>query len=313
MTMQKRRPRRQKPETKQKMNLMELIDRFHSDDKCRERLEELRWPDGVRCPRCESPKCYYTQTRKQYECEPCGYHFSVTSGTMLHDTHLPLRKWFIATYLMVEAKKGVSANQLKRTLNVAYRTAWYLSHRIRAAMSQAQADARLLTGTIEADETFIGGKVRGLGHGYKGNKAVVVGVVERGGEIRLQVAEDRTRKVLHEIVLKNTEPDAEAIYTDDWPAYDGLADHDTVHETVNHSAEEWVRGNVHTNTVEGVWSLLKRSIIGSYHHVSVKHLDAYLDELEWRFGNRNNPWLFRDTLMKLLESENLSYQELIAE
>ena len=312
MTMRNRRPRKQRPETKQHMNLVKLVEQFHSEDKCRTYLEELRWPDGVRCPRCEQDKITRIADRRQLACNSCDYHFSVTSGTIFHDTHLPLWKWFLAVYTMVESKKGVSANQIKRELDVAYRTAWYLCHRIRAAMSQAQAEGRLLTGTIEADETFIGGKVRGLGHGYKGNKAVVVGVVERGGEIRLQVAEDRTRKVLHEIVLKNTEPDAESIYTDDWEAYQGIGDHDTRHETVNHSAEEWVRGDVHTNTAESVWSLLKRSIIGSYHHVSVKHLDAYLDELEWRFGNRNNPWLFRDTLAQLIEAEHLEYRELVA-
>ena len=310
--MRTRRPRKQKPETKQNMNLVKLIDQFHSEDRCRAYLEELRWPDGIQCPRCEHDKITRISDRRQLACNSCDYHFSVTSGTIFHDTHLPLWKWFLAVYTMVESKKGVSANQIKRELDVAYRTAWYLCHRIRAAMSQAQDGARLLNGTIEADETFVGGKVRGLGHGYKGNKAVVVGVVERGGEIRLQVAEDRTRKVLHEIVLRNTEPDAEAIYTDDWEAYQGIGDHDTRHETVNHSIEEWVRGDVHTNTVEGVWSLLKRSIIGSYHHVSVKHLDAYLDELEWRFGNRNNPFLFRETLRRLIQSENLPYQELVA-
>lgn len=310
--MRQRKARKQKTETRYKMNLMKLMDRFGDEAKCHTYLEELRWPNGLRCPRCESPKVYYTQTRKQYECDPCGYHFSVTSGTMLHDTHLPLRKWLVAVYLMIESKKGISANQMRRTLNVHSKTAWYLCHRIRAAMSQAQANSEPLSGIVEADETFVGGKVRGMGHGYKGNKAVVVGVVERGGEIRLQVAEDRTRKVLRETVLSNTAPDTEAIYTDDWEAYQGIGDGDTKHDTVNHSAEEWVRGDVHTNTAESVWSLLKRSIIGSYHHVSVKHLDAYLDELEWRFGNRNNPWLFRDTLLKLLESENLPYAALVS-
>ncbi len=108
------------------------------------------------------------------------------------------------------------------------------------------------------------------------------------------------------------DPDTEAIYTDEWPAYKGIADHNTRHETVNHSAEEWVRGDVHTNTVEGIWSLFKRSVVGSYHKVSHKHLDSYLDELEWRFNNRDNPYLFRDTLLKLIRSENLPYQHLVS-
>jgi transposase-like protein len=215
---------------------------------------------------------------------------------------------------MIESKKGVSANQLKRELGISYKTAWYLCHRIRAAMNQAVdgESETLMTGVIEMDETWVGGKVEGQGRGYKGNKALVVGVVKRGGSIFLQIATDRSRKTLHEIALKHIAPEAEAIFTDDWHAYRGIGDHDTRHETVNHSQDEYVRGEVHTNTVEGVWSLLKRSIIGAFHHVSIKHLDKYLSELEWRFGNRENPYLFRDTLLELLQSEHMEYKELIA-
>jgi transposase-like protein len=233
---------------------------------------------------------------------------------MFQDTHLPLWKWFLAIYTMIESKKGVSANQLKRELDVSYKTAWYLCHRIRAAMNQARDGETqvLLSGIIEMDETFVGGKTEGKGRGYKGNKALVVGVVQRNGEIILQIATDRTRKTLHEIALKHIAPETVAIFTDEWPAYAGIGDHDTRHETVNHSQDEYVRGEVHTNTVEGVWSLLKRSIIGAFHHVSVKHLDKYLDELEWRYGNRENPYLFRDTLLELLKADHLEYRELVS-
>ncbi len=211
---------------------------------------------------------------------------------------------------MIESKKGISANQVKRTIGVSYKTAWYLCHRIRNAMSDGTPN--LLKGIVEVDETYVGGKAKGFGHGYKGNKTIVVGTTQRGGEARLQVIDGIDRKTLHQFIRENTAPDTEAIYTDDWPAYNGIADADTRHETVNHSAEEWVRGNVHTNSVEGIWSLLKRSIVGSYHKVSTKHLDAYLDELEWRFNNRENPYLFRDTIRKLIESENLEYKTLIS-
>ena len=170
----------------------------------------------------------------------------------------------------------------------------------------------LLKGIVEVDETYVGGKTMGMGHGFKGNKTIVVGATERGGEARLQVIDDNGRKTLHQFIRENTAPNTEAIYTDEWPAYKGIADSDTKHETVNHSQEEWVRGNVHTNSVEGVWSLLKRSIVGSYHKLSTKHLDSYLDELEWRFNNRENPYLFRDTLLKLIKSENLPYQKLVS-
>ena len=294
--------------TKQDINLVNLIERYRNEDKCRDYLEELRWPNGVACPRCGSMGISRIQKPRVFDCNSCRYQFSVISGTIFHDTHLPLWKWLLATYLMVEAKKGISANQMKRTLEVSYKTAWYLCHRIRKAMSNGKSN--LLKGIVEVDETYVGGKTEGFGHGYKGNKTVVVGATERGGEARLEVVPDSSRRTLHNFIRKHTAPDTEAIYTDNWPAYRGIADHDTRHETVNHSAEEWVRGDVHTNSVEGVWSLLKRSIVGSYHKVSVKHLDSYLDELEWRFNNRENPYLFRDTLLKLISSENLSYEEL---
>ena len=127
----------------------------------------------------------------------------------------------------------------------------------------------------------------------------MAGAAQRGGEVRLEVIDDRTREVLHNFIKKYIADNTEAIYTDDWPAYNGIENHDTRHETVNHSADEWVSGDVHTNSVENIWSLLKRSLVGSYHKVSKKHLDAYLDELEWRFNNRENPYLFRDTLLKV--------------
>jgi transposase-like protein len=155
-----------------------------------------------------------------------------------------------------------------------------------------------LRGTVEVDETWIGGKARGRGRGYKQNKMIVVGAAEREGSLRLQMIDHADRKTLHKFIHKSTAPDTEAIYTDEWPAYRGIADADTRHETVNHKAEQWVNGKVHTNTVENIWSLLKRSIIGAYHKVSVKHLDSYLDELEFRYNNRKNEWAFRDAMLK---------------
>ena len=292
------------------MDLMKLMDDFHSDEKCREVLEELRWPNGIACLRCGSTHIRKSWTRNQYDCGSCGYQFSVTAGTMFHDSHLPLKKWFLAIYLMTESKKAISALQLKRTLKVAYRTAWYLCHRIRGAMKSAYPMP--LKGLVEIDETFVGGKVRGKGRGYKDNKTAVVGAVERGGKIVLKVVQARDRKTLHAFINQVTADETVAYFTDDWAPYDGIADADTRHETVNRSAEEWVRGEAHTNSIENVWSLLKRSIIGAYHRVSVKHLDAYLDELEWRFNNRDNPWLFRDTLLRLLESKHVEYKDLVA-
>ncbi|MFC2032724.1 IS1595 family transposase [Chloroflexota bacterium] len=297
------------PKNLESMNIMKLMEQFHSDEACHHILEKLRWPDGVTCPRCESKSIRNSYTRNQFDCGSCGYQFSVLTGTMFHDTHLPLQKWFVVICLMVEAKKGVSANQIKRTIGVSYKTAWYLCHRIRKAMTEHNPEP--LSGIVEVDETFIGGKRTDVGHGYKGNKTAVVGAVERGGDARMKVISARDRKTLHSFIKNHTSPNTEAIFTDEWPPYKGIADHNTRHETVNHSAEEWVRGDVHTNTVENVWSLFKRSVMGSYHKLSPKHLDAYLDELEWRFNNRNNPYLFRDTLLKLIQSDNLEYKELV--
>jgi transposase-like protein len=290
------------------MDIMKLMDKFHSEDACREVLENLRWPDGVVCPHCQSKSISRIYDYNILECNSCRYQFSVKSGTIFHDSHLPLRKWFVAVFLMVESRKGISANQLKRVLKVSYKTAWYLCHRIREAMTVD--NPMPLSKIVEVDETWVGGKRKNVGHGYKGNKVVVAGAAQRGGEIRLEVIDDRTREVLHDFIKKYTADNAEAIYTDDWPAYKGIADEDTRHETVNHSQEEWVRDDVHTNYVENIWSLLKRSLVGSYHQVSKKHLDAYLDELEWRFNNRDNPYLFRDTILKLVKSDNLTYETL---
>lgn len=293
------------------IDLMELTARFHSEQKCREALAELRWPEGVKCPRCEGERHAYDSGRYVWDCYSCGYQFSVLSGTIFHDTKLPLRKWLMAVLLMVEAKKGISANQMKRTLGVSYKTAWYLCHRIRAAMRDATPEP--LRGIIEVDETYVGGKTRGKGRAYKGNKTMVLGAMSRGGAVRLKVEKRNDRKTLHTFIKSVAADDAEAIYTDDWPAYKGIEDHNTRHEVVTHSKEEWVRADgVHTNTAEGIFSLLKRSIVGSYHHLSARHLPAYLDEMSFRFNNRHNPYLFRDTLIRLLGTPTMEYRQLVS-
>src|SRR5215204_564727 len=296
---------------KQEINLVDLMDRFHGEEACRALMEELRWPDGIECLRCKSKNVSRVKNRRQLVCNSCHYHFSVTADTIFHDSHLPLHKWFLAVYLIVESKKGISANQLKRSLGVTYKTAWYLAHRIRDALKEV--DAQLLKGIVEVDETFVGGKMEGQGRGYKGNKTVVVGAMQRGGNICLQVVRGTDRETLHGFIRENTAGNTEAIYTDEWPAYRGIADEDTKHEAVKHRDKEWTRGDVHTNSIENVWSLLKRSIVGSYHQVSAKHLDAYLDELEFRFNNRENPFMFRDALCKLLVAETLPYEKLITD
>ena len=297
------------------MNLMQLMKDFDTDTECRTVLEDLRWPTGVRCPRCDLDKIYradHKKARQQFDCASCGYQFSVTVGTIFQDSKLPLPTWFAATFLICEARKGISANQMKRTLGVSYKTAWYLCHRIRAAMKDESAP--LLNGIIEADETWVGGRKKGVGKGnWRDGKTMVLGALARGGDVRFKVDKRPTKKAIQGFLNTVVANGAEALYTDEHSAYVGFADGDTRHEQVVHRREEWVRGDVHTNGMESVWSLFKRAVVGSYHQLSEKHLQSYTDEMAWRFNNRDNPFLFRDTLLKLIQSETLPYSELIAE
>jgi len=298
------------------IDLIKLFEEFGSEDKCHAYLEELRWPDGVECPRCGSKKISRIAARRQFDCDGCRYQFSVRVGTLFHDSKLPLWKWFLAVYVMGESKKGVSANQLKRMLGVSYKTAWYLCHRIRAAMHDESAP--LLHGIVEADETYVGGKATGFANKKESarhrrdNKTIVLGAVERGGQVRLRMAPDASSESVKGFLKDVVHDDAEAIYTDAHRSYRGIADHNTRHEYVDHSRDEWVRGQIHTNTVESVWSLFDRSVIGAYHKLSVKHLPAYLDEAAFRWNNRTNPYWFRDTILRLVEGDTLRFAELTA-
>ena len=293
------------------LSIVELIDSYNCDEKCRDALERLRWPAGVSCTRCGDMDVLELANQNRWECKGCGYQFSVTSGTIMHDSHLPLRKWFLAIYLMVESRKGISANQLKRTLGVAYKTAWYLCHRIREAMGNDPLEGPALVGVVEVDETYVGGKARGRGRGYVGNKVIVAGALQRDGQLRVERIPDVRKNTLHSFIHRTIKDQAEAVYTDELKSYLGIDTADTRHECVNHSAEEWVVGDVHTNGIEGVWSLFKRSVIGAFHKMSAKHMDRYLEELEWRFNNRNNTHIFRDTLARIVHTDPLTYAELI--
>ena len=297
------------------IDLPALIERFGSEDKCHAYLEELRWPDGVECPRCGSRKISRIKDRRQFDCDGCRYQFSVRVGTLFHDSKLPLWKWFLAVYVMGESRKGVSANQLKRMLGVSYKTAWYLCHRIRSAMKDEGAE--LLEGIVEADETYVGGKRTGFSsrkaaaEGRMANKTIVIGAIQRGGKLRVRAIPDTDRETVHSFLKEVVADGAEAIFTDSHRSYRGVGDGDTRHEWVDHSKDEWVRGIVHTNTAESAWSLFDRSIIGAYHKLSAKHLPAYLDEFMFRFNNRENPYLFRDTILALVRGDALPYRELV--
>src|SRR6267142_2882 len=291
------------------MNLVELIKDFADESKCRAYIEKLRWPDGVECPRCESEKVYRIVKRDQLLCSSCEYQFSATSGSIFHDTHLPLWKWFLATYLLTESKKGMSACQIQRSLGVSYKTAWYLCHRIRAAMLEVAPEK--LGGTVEIDETYVAGKKRRWR--AKGDVQVVIGIRQRNGDLRLIRAKDAKSKTVKEIINANVGGHVEVIMTDESQIYPWALDkmQARIHKTINHS-KHYAHGDVHTNTVESAFSLLKRGIVGTWHKVSAKHLPAYLDEMCFRFNNRKNPSLFRDTLLKLIVAPNLEYKDLTA-
>jgi transposase-like protein len=302
------------------VNLCSLIERFGgSEEKCREYLEVLRWGGEIECPRCGHEQVTKIANRAQYYCISCHYNFSVTAGTIFNDSHLDLWKWFLATYLLCESRKGMSANQIKRTVGVSYKTAWYLCHRIRAAMKEVCPDP--LTGTVEMDETWVGGRERNpRGAGRvpyaESNKTPVIGIKQRGGELRFFKAEDCKSGTLAKYIRENVSGDVDVIMTDDWGAYPGAMRKAGVspekHKSINHSANVYVDGDITTNGIESAFSLLKRGIIGSWHKVSAKHLEAYLAEMTFRFNNRNNPYLFRDTLMKLIDAPKLEYKKLTA-
>ena len=301
---------------KNSVNLSTLINQFGSESKCREYLEALRWPDMIMCPRCRSINISKIVKRHQFDCDKCRYQFSVTAGTIFNDSHLPLWKWFLCVYLLCESKNGMSANQLKRVLGVSYKTAWYLCHRVRAAMKEVNPGP--LDGIVEMDDTLVGGNPKGCHwKTQNNNETIVVGIKQRNGDLRFFKAEDVKSGTLAKYIKENISEDVHVIMTDEFPSYPpaivqaGMED--ACHLTVNHHDGVYVDGDITTNGIESAFSLLKRGIIGSWHKVSAKHLPAYLDEMTFRFNNRSNPYLFRDTLMKLIEAPVLEYKKLTSD
>ncbi len=302
------------------MTLPEVNTMFSTDDKCRELLERLRWPEGVTCPRCKDRRVSRMKDYARFECVGCEYQFTVMSGTIFHDSHLPLPMWFLAVLLICEAKKGMSAMQLKRTLwgehKGSYKTAWYLCHRIRASM--ATAEKTMLFGTVEMDETYVGGVQRGHqdkpGHGQS-KKQIVIGLRQRGGETRFFHAEDAKSGTLAQYIKDNVSEDVDVIVTDEFNAYPGAMKATGLtakHKTIKHKTKVYVDGEIHTNTVESAFSLLKRGIIGTWHRISAKHLEAYLEEMEFSLIRRGRSDIFVDTLRHMVTADPLTFENLTA-
>src|ERR1035438_8256593 len=273
--------------------LQEAVIHFADYDNCYEMMVELRWPDGkVKCPHCGSEKVTYLAKNRVWKCytghaQPT---FSLKTGTVFEESRLGLDKWLPALWLVVNCKNGISSCELARDLGVTQKTAWFMAHRLRFALTDGGFG--LLSGEVEADETFIGGKARNMhvserkrritGTGTK-DKTAVMGILERGGKVRASVVPSRRKTVLQEEVRKHVTAGA-ALYSDALMSYDGLAT-DYAHQVVDH-ATQYVDGRVHTNGLENFWSLLKRGISGTYVSVEPFHLFRYLDEQMFRFNNR---------------------------
>ena len=305
------------------MNLLQVAKAFRTEDEALAYWIVTRWPEGVRCIACDNAKVYaITTTGKTgkkchlFECSDCGLHFSATTGTLFHDSHLPLTKWFAAIALMVEAKKGISANQVARHIGVSYKTAWHLCHRIRTAMSETESP--MLGGpgkVVEVDETFIGGKMRGKGQA-KAQKAKipVLGIAERGGRIHLKAIPNTTALAIRPILNTSVAPDTERVVTDSANVYAGAFPKGK-HEKANHHREIRDKGFVaSTRTIESAFSLFKRGIVGSYHKMSRDHMDSYLSEFCWRFNRRHmQPYLFDLALQNLSDRKPLPFKKLTRE
>jgi transposase-like protein len=300
------------------MNLFSLAKTFPTEEHALAYFMKARWPKGVRCLGCDHDKCYLIETKGKtgkpaqlFECAECSLHFSATTGTLFHDSHLPLQKWFMAIALMVEAKKGISAKQVQRHIGCTYKTAWYLCHRIRQAMQDGNIPLGSRGQVVEIDETMIGGRLSGTGvHAGRANKVKVLGIVERGGRVHMQTIKDGKKKTIKPIIDANLSPNAREVVTDGGAVY-GFIIPPEKHTAGNHKEEIASRKGISNQSIEGAFGLFKRGVIGSYHRLGTEHLDRYLGEFCWRYNRRGiQPMLFNIMLGNLAANKPMPYKEL---
>jgi len=284
------------------MNIISIYKQFPTEADCIAHLEQVRWQGKPACPYCISTNSTALPKEHRYHCNNCNTTFSVTVNTIFHQTHLPLQKWFLAVSLVLNAKKGIASRQLARDLDVNKNTAWRIAMKIRQAMIETE-QRNLLTGLVEMDETYIGGKPRkGSGQinkrGRGTRKTPVVGMVARGGEVRANVARNGklTTKNLADLVRRNVDTNNATLITDEYSGYMGIR-RILPHEIVDHS-NWYVDGFKHTNNVESFWALLKRGIVGQYHKVSLHYLPRYIDEFCYRHNYRKHTDLFSLTISR---------------
>lgn len=262
---------------------------FPNDDICLEHIKEQRWPHGVTfCEACgRERKHHRVSGRTAYACDHCGHHIYPLAGTIFEKSTTPLTTWLYAMYLMASTRCGISAKQIQRETGVTYKTAWRMFKQIRTLFSE---DLKLGGANgVEMDETYVGGRRRNVHRGRPsaGEKACVIGVMERKGRVHAIVANNATRATLHGIAQERILPET-TVYTDDWSGYHGLDQVGYPHRRINHSAKVYVVGDIHTNTIEGFWSLVKRGLGGVYHAVSQKYLQSYLNEYSFRYNRRDS-------------------------
>lgn len=285
------------------VDIVKIYNKFPSQGSCLDHLETVRWKGAPTCPYCKSSNITPMAKERRHHCNACNTTFSVTVGTIFHHTHTPLQKWFLAISLILNAKKGLSARQLARDIGVNKNTGWRIAMKIRDAMFES-GQRELLSSVVEVDETYIGGKPRKGNHGGHNKrgrgtkKTPVVGMVERGGKVKAEIVKKGSLKAkcLSALVRKNVDIRNATLITDDYKGYLGIKKF-MPHKTINHQIW-YVDGDIHTNTIESFWVILKRGIVGQFHKVSLRYLPKYMDEFCYRYNNRKHPDLFNLAISK---------------